>query len=55
MLVTALNVKIGYEKAADISKLAQKESITLKEAAKKLGYLSEEEFNKIVVPSKMVG
>ncbi len=55
MLVTALNVKIGYEKAADISKLAQKESITLKEAAKKLGYLSEKEFNKIVVPSKMVG
>ncbi len=55
MLVTALNVKIGYEKAADISKLAQKESITLKEAAKKLGYLSEAEFDKIVVPSKMVG
>lgn len=55
MLVTALNLKIGYEKAADISKLAQKESITLKEAAMKLGYLSEKEFDKIVVPSKMVG
>lgn len=54
MLVTALNLKIGYEKAADISKLAQKESITLKEAAMKLGYLTEKEFDQIVVPSKMV-
>ena len=54
MLVTALNLKIGYEKAADISKLAQKESITLKDAAMKLGYLTEKEFDKIVVPSKMV-
>ena len=54
MLVTALNLKIGYEKAADISKLALKESITLKQAAMKLGYLTEKEFDQIVVPSKMV-
>ncbi|ABE05148.1 class II fumarate hydratase [Rickettsia bellii] len=54
MLVTALNPHIGYDNAAKIAKEAHKHGITLKEAAKKLNLLSEEEFNKIVVPEKMV-
>jgi fumarate hydratase class II len=55
MLVTALNPHIGYDKAAKIAKTAHKEGSTLKEAALKLGYLTEEEFNKWVVPSEMIG
>ena len=55
MLVTALNPHIGYEKAAKIAKTAHKEGTSLKEAAKKLGILTEEEFDKFVVPEKMVG
>ena len=55
MLVTALNTHIGYDKAAEIAKKAYKEGLTLREAAKKLGYLTEEEFNTLVVPEKMVG
>ncbi len=55
MLVTALNPHIGYDNAAKIAKEAHKHGITLKEAAKKLNLLSEEEFDKIVVPEKMVG
>ena len=54
MLVTALNPHIGYEKAAEIAKLAHKEKTTLKEATLKLGYLTEEEFDEIVDPRKMV-
>lgn len=54
MLVTALNPHIGYEKAAQIAKLAHKEGTTLKEAALKLGYLTEEEFEKYVNPADMV-
>ncbi len=54
MLVTALNLKIGYEKAANIAKLAQKKSITLKEAAIELKYLTAKEFDQIVDPKKMV-
>lgn len=54
MLVTALNPHIGYEKAAEIAKLAFKDNSTLKEAALKLGYLTEEEFDKWVNPSDMV-
>lgn len=42
MLVTALNPHIGYDKAAAIAKTAHKEGSTLKEAALKLGYLTEE-------------
>ena len=53
MLVTALNSKIGYYKAADIANKAYKEDITLKEAALELAYLSEEEFDSYVNPSKM--
>jgi fumarate hydratase class II len=55
MLVTALNTRIGYYKAAEIAQLAHKENLTLKEAALKLGYLSEAEFDETVVPAKMVG
>jgi fumarate hydratase class II len=55
MLVTALNTKIGYYKAAEIAQKAHKEHTTLKEMAVKLGYLTPEEFDEWVIPSKMVG
>lgn len=55
MLVTALNPHIGYEKAAKIAKTAEKKDMTLKEAALELGYLTEEQFDKWVDPSKMLG
>ena len=54
MLVTALAPKIGYEKSAEIAKKALKENISLKESAKALGYLSEQEFDNIVKPELMV-
>ncbi|WP_062352681.1 class II fumarate hydratase [Bacillus kwashiorkori] len=54
MLVTALNPHIGYEKAAQIAKLAHNEGTTLKEAALKLGYLTSEEFDEFVNPAEMV-
>ena len=53
MLVTALNSKIGYYKAADIANKAYKEDITLKEAALQLDYLNEKEFDSYVNPSRM--
>ena len=55
MLVTALNTKIGYEKAAEIAKSAYKNDTTLREESIKSGYLSEEEFDKWVNPEKMCG
>jgi fumarate hydratase class II len=55
MLVTALNTKIGYYKAAEIAQKAHKENTTLKAMAVKLGYLTAEEFDEWVVPAKMVG
>jgi fumarate hydratase class II len=55
MLVTALNTHIGYEKAAEIAKKAHKEGSTLKEAALSLGYVTGEEFDLWVDPSKMTG
>ncbi|MEO0582704.1 MAG: class II fumarate hydratase [Bacteroidota bacterium] len=55
MLVTALNTHIGYDKAAKIAKTAYEEGTTLKEAALKLEFLTEEEFDQIVVPEKMIG
>ncbi len=55
MLVTALNTKIGYDKAADIAKKAYKENTTLKEAAIALSYLTAEEFDAWVKPETMVG
>lgn len=55
MLVTALNTKIGYDKAAEIAKKAYKEGTTLKTASLKLGYLTEKEFDTWVKPEKMLG
>ena len=55
MLVTALNTKIGYYKAAEIAKYAHKNGTTLKEAAVGLGHVSETEYDAIVDPSKMIG
>ena len=55
MLVTALNTKIGYYKAAEIAQKAHKEGTTLKEMAVKLGYVTPEEFDQWVVPANMVG
>ncbi len=54
MLVTALNPYIGYENAAKTAKLAYKENISLKEACVKLGFLSEEEFDRVFHPEMMV-
>ena len=55
MLVTSLNTKIGYYKAAEIAQKAHKEGTTLKEMAVKLGYVTPEEFDQWVVPANMVG
>lgn len=55
MLVTALNPHIGYDKSAKIAKTAHKEGTTLKAAAIKLGYLTEEQFNEWVKPEEMLG
>lgn len=55
MLVTALNTKIGYYKAAEIANKAHTEGTTLKEAALDLGYLTAEEFDQWVKPEDMVG
>ncbi len=55
MLVTCLNPKIGYDKAAEIAKKAFHENSTLKEACLKLGYLTEKEFDDIVRPENMTG
>lgn len=55
MLVTALNTKIGYYKAAEIAQKAHKEGTTLKEMAVKLGYVTPEEFDVWVIPAEMVG
>ncbi|XP_070578359.1 fumarate hydratase, mitochondrial-like [Ptychodera flava] len=55
MLVTSLNPYIGYDKAAAIAKRAHAEGTTLKEAAVKLGYLTDEQFDDWVKPIKMIG
>ena len=55
MLVTALNTKIGYDKASEIAKKAYKEGTTLKEASLGLGYLTESEFDAWVRPEEMIG
>lgn len=54
MLVTALNPHIGYENAAKIAKTAFQNNTTLKEEAVKSGLLTEEEFDKYVIPENMV-
>ena len=53
MLVTALTPKIGYDKAANIAKLAHKNGTTLKEEVIKAGLLKEKEYDKIMDPMKM--
>ncbi len=55
MLVTALNTKIGYYKAAEIAQTAHRNGSTLKETAIALGYLTPEEFDEWVRPENMVG
>lgn len=55
MLVTALNTKIGYYKAAEIAQTAHKTGKTLKQTALDLGYLSAEDFDNWVKPEEMVG
>jgi fumarate hydratase class II len=55
MLVTALNTKIGYYKAAEIAQKAHKQGTTLKEMAVKLGYVTAKQFDEWVKPEKMVG
>ena len=54
MLITALNKKIGYYKAAEIANNAHKNGTTLKVEALKLGYVSEEDFDKWVDPNLMI-
>jgi fumarate hydratase class II len=54
MLVTALNPHIGYDKASKIAKTAYANGSTLKAAAVDLGYLTEDEFDRLVVPGDMV-
>ena len=54
MLVTALNTHIGYYKAAEIAKYAHKNGTTLKEAALHLNYVTEEQYDQWVDPSKMI-
>ena len=55
MLVTALNTKIGYYKAAEIANEAHKNGTTLKREALRLGYVTEEEYDKWVNPTDMIG
>src|SRR4051812_26814711 len=54
MLVTALAPKIGYERAAEIAKAAHAKGTTLREEAIRLGYVSPEEFDRLVRPEKMI-
>jgi len=54
MLVTAIVPKVGYEKAAEIANLAFKESLNLKEATLKLGYLNEDEFDEAMNINSMI-
>jgi fumarate hydratase class II len=55
MLVTSLAPEIGYEKASQIAQYAHKKNITLKEAAKLLGHVNENDFNRIVNVKLMTG
>lgn len=53
MLVTALTPHIGYDKAAEIARHAQRDGSTLKQAALTLGYVTEAEFDRLVQPMQM--
>ncbi len=54
MLVTALNPYIGYENAAKTAKLAYRENISLREACVRLGFLTEQEFDRVFHPEQMI-
>lgn len=54
MLVTALNPKIGYDRAAQVAKKAYEDNTTLRSACVTLGYLTGEEFDSIVRPEQMI-
>ena len=54
MLVTSLNPYIGYDNAAKVAKKAHKENLSLKETCLKLGFMSEEEFDKVFHPEELV-
>ena len=54
MLVTALNPHIGYDKSAQVAKKAFKDKSTLRQAIIELGYLSGEEFDRLIKPEKMI-
>ena len=54
MLVTALNPHIGYDKSAEVAKKAYKDNITLRDAIIELGYLTGDEFDKLVQPADMI-
>jgi fumarate hydratase, class II len=54
MLVTALSPVIGYDKASEIAHYAMDNDLTLKDAALKLGYVTQEQFDRVVDPAKMV-
>jgi fumarate hydratase class II len=53
MLVTVLNQRLGYDKAAKLAKTAHHKGLSLREANRELGYLTEEEFNAYMRPEKM--
>jgi fumarate hydratase class II len=53
MLVTALSPVIGYDKASKVAHFALDNDLTLKQAALKLGFVNEDEFDRVVDPSKM--
>lgn len=53
--VTALSPVIGYDKAASIAHEADRTGLTLRDAALSLGYISAEEFDRVVDPASMVG
>ena len=55
MLVTALSPAIGYDKAAEVAHHAAERDLTLRESALELGYVSEEDFDRLVDPAKMAG
>ena len=54
MLVTALNQHIGYDKAAKLAKTAHQKGLSLREANRELGFLTEEEFDRYLRPEKMI-
>lgn len=54
MLVTALTPHIGYERAAEVAKLAHRENLTLRESCLRLGYMTAEAFDAVYRPEKMV-